>query len=144
MKILVKRYKYDTDFTLSDIYIDGVRECKGIEDEKREIKVMHETCIPSGTYSISLRTFGGHHEKYSKKFPDFHKGMLWVKDVPEFKDILIHIGNTDEDTSGCLLLNSKVNDKTGIGTGSTIAYTKFYKKVLPELLAGNPVTITYE
>ena len=34
-----------------------------------------------------------------------HKGMLpWVQDVPGFEYILIHTGNTDEHTSGCLLV----------------------------------------
>lgn len=143
MKILVKRYKSTDNFTISDVSIDGVFYCKGLEDEYRENKLLHETRIPEGTYKVTLRTFGGHHERYSKKFP-FHKGMLWVKDVPKFKDILIHIGNTDKDTSGCLLVGTKVNEDKGILLNSTVAYTKFYKKVLEAIEAKTPVTITYE
>jgi hypothetical protein len=144
MKILVSRVKSTENFTISDVYIDGVPYCKGLEDRHREIKVMHETRIPEGTYKVELRTFGGHHERYRRKFPDIHKGMLWVKDVPKFKDILIHIGNTTEDTSGCLLLGTKADFSKGILLNSTIAYKKFYSKVLSAIEAGDKVTITYE
>ena len=78
--------------------------CYTLEDEYRKDKVKGETRIPAGTYDIILRKVGSFHTKYSEKFKDMHKGMLWVKDVPNFEYILIHIGNTDEDTSGCLLV----------------------------------------
>jgi hypothetical protein len=141
--ISVQRYKESDQWTLSKVFIDGVLEAVGLEDEKREKKVMHETRIPEGVYKITLRTFGGHHERYLKKFPE-HKGMLWVRDVPGFQDILIHIGNTEKDTSGCLLLGSKADEKLGTISGSTIAYRKFYKKVLAALEADEDVTIEYK
>jgi hypothetical protein len=143
MIIQVDRYKSSDQWTLSKVSIDGRYECVGLEDEKREKKVMHETRIPEGTYKITLRTFGGHHERYKKKFPE-HKGMLWVRDVPRFQDILIHIGNTETDTSGCLLLGSKADEKNGTISGSTIAYRKFYKKVLTALQADEEVIIEYK
>ena len=39
-----------------------------LEDERREDKVMHETRIPAGTYKIKLRTVGGFHGRYVKKY----------------------------------------------------------------------------
>src|SRR6056300_888421 len=74
-----------------------------LEDEYRKEKVAGETRIPAGTYKITLRTTGGFHGRYEKKYGAMHKGMLWVRDVPGFEYILIHTGNTDEHTSGCLL-----------------------------------------
>ena len=78
--------------------------CYTIEDEQRDIKVYGETRIPPGTYKLKLRTVGGFHSRYNSKYGDWHKGMIWVQDVPGFEYILWHTGNTDESTMGCLIL----------------------------------------
>ena len=141
--ILVKRFHSTDDFTIGKLYLNGKEIGYTCEDEKRENKVMHETRIPAGTYEIKLRTFGGHHEKYAKKFP-FHKGMLWLQDVPKFNSILIHIGNTDDDSSGCLLVGKKADLLKGTISQSTICYTELYLQVLTEFEAGKKVFITIE
>ena len=104
MKLLVERFTSDNDTTISTIYLDGVFQCFGLEDEYRQDKVVSETRIPSGTYKVGIRKTGGFHAKYSQKYADIHQGMLHVQDVPGFEYILIHVGNTDEDTAGCLLV----------------------------------------
>lgn len=134
MQLTLDRYYKTNDFTVGRLSIDGVFECYTLEDEHREVKVMHETRIPSGRYEIKLRTFGGHHERY-KKFP-YHKGMLWLQDVPKFKDILIHIGNTEKHTSGCILVGKSIDLNKGFLSSSTIAYESMYKKVLKGLEQG--------
>jgi hypothetical protein len=144
MEISVKRYHETKNFTISKVFIDGVQECYGLEDEHRDVKVMHETRIPAGKYEIKLRKFGGHHIRYKEKFPTEHQGMLWLQDVPNFKDILIHIGNTDADTSGCLLLGEQVDLVKGRILYSTRAYLKFYKKVVKELVEGKKIYITIQ
>jgi hypothetical protein len=103
---------------------------------------MAETRIPEGEYEIKLRTEGSHHPKYLSKFPQDHIGMLHVTNVPKFEYILIHIGNTEKDTAGCLLVGNSADVKNVIGD-STGAYIKMYKKVAPELKKGNKVTIKY-
>lgn len=129
MKLKLQRFHSSDDFTIGKLFIDDVFECYTVEDEKRDQKVMHETRIPAGTYEIKLRTFGGHHEKYAKKF-DFHKGMLWLQDVPKFKDILIHIGNTDNDSSGCIIVGKTADLVKGYVGQSTVAYKEMYVKVI--------------
>jgi len=104
--------------------------------------VWGETRIPEGTYKIGLRTEGGHHARYSNKFPNMHLGMLHVLDVPNFEYILIHIGNTDDDTAGCLLVGEEV--RKGAILKSTVAYQKMYIKVARAIERGEPVTITYK
>ena len=119
-----------------------------LEDEKRDKKVFGETRIPEGTYSLGLRKEGGFHEKYSKRFSDIHKGMLHVLDVPGFEHILIHCGNTDEHTAGCLLVgDSQENNqikKDGFIGRSTQAYTRIYPKIAEAIENGEDVTITYK
>ena len=145
MNIKVYRFSSDTQSTLSAIHIDGKFHCYGLEDEFRTVKVWGETRIPKGKYNIGVRTVGGHNERYSNKFPSFHKGMLHVLDVPNFEYILIHIGNTDDDTAGCLLLGQECNNNRidkGALVGSTLAYREFYRLVIDSAIDGN-LTIEY-
>lgn len=145
MYIKVERFTSDDDTTLSTIWIDNKFECFGLEDEYREEKVVQKTRIPAGQYHIALRTHGGFHIKYSKRFPIFHEGMLQVMDVPDFNFILIHIGNTDQDTAGCLLVGqSAFSDSGNMSISSSmIAYRLFYAKVLKALKNGRQVMIEY-
>ena len=122
--------------------------CYTLEDEQRDVKVWGETRIPAGTYKLGLRTEGGFHTKYISKFgADFHKGMIWVLDVPGFEYILWHIGNTDENTAGCLLLGdsqeSNLVKKDGFVGSSTNAYKLVYPRVLAAIQSGLNVEVEY-
>ena len=144
MKLTVLRYNSESDYTDGLLFIDDKFECYTLEDESRTEKVYGETCIADGTYPIELRTVGGFNDRYLKKFgSDFHKGMLWVKDVPNFEYILIHIGNTDDDTAGCLLVGTTADKNKGFIGASTGAYKDLYPKVLEALQRGEEVNITY-
>lgn len=146
MKLRVVRYNSSDDFTLGMLLDETNGKhflCYTLEDEHRDEKVMHETRIPAGTYKITLRTVGGFHSRYQAKYGDMHKGMLWVRDVPGFEYILIHTGNTDEHTSGCLLVGSTSDTKGFVG-GSVTAYKKIYPAIAKALEDGEEVTITYE
>jgi hypothetical protein len=145
MKVNVDRFVSDADTTISRISVDGRFVCFGLEDEYREEKVVGETRIPAGVYKVRLRTEGGFHSRYQKRFPEFHRGMLHIQDVPGFEWILIHCGNTDEDTMGCLLVGSQAITTPGDMsiTASTVAYRRFYPMVAP--VAGNgDLTIAFE
>jgi hypothetical protein len=73
-----------------------------------------------------------------------HKGMLWVRDVPNFKWILIHTGNTDEHTSGCLLTGLTSDSSKGFIGRSVDAYKAIYPRIAAALENGEDVFITYE
>jgi hypothetical protein len=138
MEIIVDRFVSDHDSTVSRILIDGQFMCFGLEDEYRAEKVAHETRIPAGTYAIKLRTEGGFHQRYKEKFPNMHRGMLHVQDVPGFEYILIHIGNTDKDTAGCLLVGEQaVTTKGDMRVNmSKVAYERLYPAVVDAAAAG--------
>ena len=150
MKLEVIRFNKGKDSTngiLFDI-TDGKRNflCYTLEDESRDEKVHGETCIPEGEYRLRFRKVGGHNAKYSKRFADIHMGMLEVCDVPNFKYILIHCGNTDEDTAGCLLLgdsqeNNNIKENGFIGR-STQAYFRVYPEIA-KAVKEEEVTIVY-
>lgn len=101
---LLRKYKKET-YTIGELYIDGKLFCSTLEDKDRglssetplseikKIKVPNETAIPTGTYKIILN-----------KSPKFGRILPRLLDVPGFEGILIHRGNTNKDTSGCILI----------------------------------------
>ena len=161
MELEVIRFSSGTDSTngilLETIQqgneIDGIFKQKKflaytLEDEYRSEKVFGETRIPNGTFKVGLRKVGGYHAKYSKRFPHIHVGMLHVLDVPGFEYILIHCGNTDEHTAGCLLVgDSQENNqikKDGFIGKSSQAYKRIYPRIASALARGEEVKITYK
>ena len=145
MKLTVVRHQFGTDATNGLLFIDGIFECYTVEDQYQAVKVMHETCIPEGTYDIKFRKVGGFNERYSKRYKNAHYGMLHLQDVPNFTYILIHAGNTSDDSSGCILTTTTQTDldsaKAGFGGQSQLAYKRMYDKVAKVLLQGKPVEI---
>jgi len=149
MKLDVIRTQFGKDATNGLLFIDNVFECYTLEDEVRDVKVHSETAIPLGTYKIKFRNIGGFDTKYTARYGNtFHKGMLELQDVPNFKYILIHTGNTDQHTAGCLLLGETQQDldkgKDGFVGGSGDAYKKMYPKVRDALINQEEVTINYK
>lgn len=144
MKLTLERFGFGLDSTLGVLSVDGKPSCFTVEDERRQVKVPGETCIPTGTYGLKLRADGGLHKKYAKRFPAFHMGMLWLQDVPGFEWIYLHCGNTDDDTEGCpLVVTTPIVDPMGEfrGAGSVPAYERLYMQVVMGLGEG-PVTLT--
>ena len=101
MKILVKGIRVDGKATISQVFVDGELMCFSIEDPVRESKIKGQTAIPAGTYKVGLRNS----PRFSGKFKH---DMLWVQNVPGFEFILIHWGNTVDDTEGCLLVGQTI------------------------------------
>lgn len=145
MKLKLIRISSQEDSTSGILYIDNKFACYTLEDEQRKIKVQGETAIPLGIYEIQFRTVGGFHDRYSSRFKDIHHGMLELQDVPNFQYILIHCGNTDEHTAGCILLgdtqNNNVLQKDGFIGSSTQAYKRVYPMIAGALLRNEKVTI---
>ena len=145
MKLEVLRFNSQDDFTnglLFDV-TDNVRSFLAytLEDEARTTKVWGETRIPAGKYKLSLRAEGGFHTRYLAKYGDWHKGMILVNNVPNFEYILWHVGNSDEDTAGCLLVG-KTSQDNFIGS-STAAYKSIYPPIRDAILSGEDVWVEY-
>ena len=56
-----------------------------------------DSCIPAGKYKAKI--------KYSKRLGRCFE----ILDVPNRSDILIHVGNDHEDTTGCVLVGKNYN-----------------------------------
>ena len=117
-----------------------------MEDQPNEPKIKGETRIPAGRYKIELRTEGGMHGRYSKKF-SWHRGMLWLQDVPDFTWVYIHYGNYEKDTDGCILVGDGAQSNAledGMVMSSVSAYTRIYERIMQAMDAGEEVWITVE
>ena len=146
MIIDVTRYNSQDDFTNGLVQLNREAECYSIEDELRTTKIWGETRIDDGQYEIKFKTHGGFHERYLKIFgADFHKGMLQIINVPKFSDVLVHMGNDDDDTAACLIVGSAHDfRKPNWVSDSKTAYKKMYAKVRDALLSGERVFINYQ
>lgn len=150
MELTLNRINKGSDSTIGALYkgsgLSMYFHSFTCEDEHRISKVMNETRIPAGRYAIKLRTEGGFHKRYGKKFGNAHHGMLHLQNVPGFTYIYIHIGNSDDDTSGCILVGHNAYSDVDRGGGtigrSTTAYIDLYKSISDCLLQGDEVHIT--
>ena len=151
MKLKVLRFSSQEDSTSGLLFLEGDLGleflCYTLEDERRILKIKGESRVPAGRYKIELRTQGGFHEKYKKKYRTFHKGMLHVTNVPNFEYILIHTGNTDEHTAGCLLVGDSQENNVIIKDGfigkSVNAYKRIYPNISKAISRNEEVTIEY-
>jgi len=151
MKLEVLRFSSQTDSTSGLLFeVTDIKRhflCYTLEDERRALKVRGETRVPAGTYKIELRKEGGFHNRYTKKYPGIHRGMLHITDVPNFEYILIHTGNTDEHTAGCLIVGDAQENNIILPDGfvgkSVNAYKRIYPSIAKAIEQGEEVTITY-
>lgn len=97
MKLRVERRFLKPDYTVGRLYVDGVFLCDTLEDRVRDLsrekKVPGKTAIPAGKYEVIVNIS-----------PRFKRKLPRLLNVPGFDGILIHRGNTPEDTAGCILV----------------------------------------
>lgn len=132
MKLTVKRKWYTDTTTIGQLYIDDrtAPECFTLEDKVREpgIKIPGRTAIPAGKYMVKI-TFSNR----------FQRDLPLLLRVLGFTGIRIHPGNTDKDTSGCLLVG-RTRQKDFIGS-SRAAFKALFKKLKARQTEGITVEI---
>lgn len=138
MELRLKRIAKRETYTIGRLYVDGVYFCDTIEDRDRGLdqtlpvsvniakKRKGVTAIPTGRYRVTL---GVQSPRFSKKKQyDFCKGFLpRLINVPAFDGVLIHIGNTAQDSEGCILVGR--NTVVGRVTDSTATFKALYAKL---------------
>lgn len=153
MKLLLRRIACKPLYSIGKLYVDGAYFCDTIEDKDRGLndsmsevkirsaKVANETAIPTGTYNVTLNVQSPRFKNRAQYA--FCKGYLpRLLNVKGFDGVLIHIGNTQKDSSGCILVGqNKV-------VGQVINSTETFKKLYAVLDAANKrkekITITIE
>lgn len=89
--------------TLAHLYIGGRFACYILEDAIRAFKLPGQSAIPAGTYPLGLNAVAGMNAWYRTRYPGMHRGMVEVRNIPDFSLVFFHIGNYHTDTAGCLL-----------------------------------------
>lgn len=141
MELTLKRFRQGNNSTLSELYIDGTFQCYGLEDTVRDVKIKGRTAIPAGTYKLGINRTGGMNTAYKKHFPDMHEGMIEIRAIPNFSLVYIHIGNTHDDTEGCLLVGTyfhKSYDDWGVYQ-SAEAYKQLYRTIIEQVKIGQVI-----
>lgn len=115
MNIIIKRIFKGPDYTIGRLSIDGKYFCDTLEDTVRPVgvKIPGRTAIPAGKYKIKLT-----------ESLRFKKLMPRLENVPGFTGVLIHSGNTTEDTEGCILVGK--NDRQGWVSNSKDTFNKLF------------------
>ena len=133
MKLKLVRTDGFKEATLTKLYINGEYFCLLLEpmwrNNQRDDKTTpesEESCIPEGVYGLRKR--------YSKKFGKHTGGYTpyVIGTQPERDLILFHIGNTVEDTLGCML----TGEKTGKGK------SRYSDDILEAVLTSKDTLIT--
>lgn len=139
MKLELERRFLGESYTIGSLSIDGKKFCDTLEDKVRDLnkngvfdgdekKVYAETAIPYGTYDVVV--------DYS---PRFKRELPRLQNVKHFEGILIHRGNTAEDSAGCILVGE--NKVKGKVINST-PYEKELVRILKEAQGRKePITI---
>ena len=141
MKLKLIRTKQIKDATFGILFVDNKFECFTLEDGERAQKISGETRIPEGIYKIEFRrALSPKTKKYRQKYPYF-TWHLHLQDVPEFKYIYIHVGNTSLHTDGCILVGEDLDTMRMQVLNSEKAFNKIYNKVSAALTRGERVWI---
>jgi len=146
MELIVKRIFDTHKNTAGILYCEGEPYCASIEDTFRHDKILHETRIPAGRYEINLRHGSPMAERYSRKYGT--EGMIWIRNVPGFTYAYIHIGNDEDDSSGCILVGEKIITTIEAGTidqalhNSTEIYLMVHSVIHSAIQSGEQVYIT--
>jgi hypothetical protein len=142
----VIRYFANGTWTVGVLLLNRKALCFTLEDAYRTEKLRGQTRIPAGLYELELKPVGM--SKFDTKGwnmpPLKYYGMIRVKAVPGFEEILIHPGNTAEDTEGCILVALAANLTVGSVQASSPAYMKVYQPIADMLKKGEPVSILFQ
>lgn len=135
MELLLKRIARRDSYTIGKLYIDGSYFCDTIEDKDRGLqqqlplsvnvakKKKGVTAIPVGRYRVTLAVKS---QRFSQKkqYAACNGYLPRLVNVPAFDGVLIHIGNTANDTEGCILVGK--NTQVGKVLESTATFWKLY------------------
>lgn len=141
MRLILERVAPRPTYTIGRLYVEGAYLCDTLEDtvRPRGVKVYARTAIPEGRYRVRMDVrsprFGSRplYRKYGGRLPR-------LEGVPGFEGILIHPGNSAEDTAGCILVGE--NKQVGRLINSLITFDKLWHILESARLRGEEITVS--
>lgn len=136
MKLTLTRRPSSLVCTIGQLQVNDYDECFTLEDVIREVpgvpvsewKIKDQTAIAAGTYDVELT--------FSDKFQRILPLLIGVEG---FDGIRIHCGNTDVDTSGCILVGS--SEGLDMIYGSRPAFSRLFPQMTEAVARGERITI---
>lgn len=111
MKLMLVRDSFSSSSTDGVLFVDSRPFCNTLEPAVgKKVEYGKGCCVAPGIYSIDLH--------YS---PKFRKYMLTLCGVRSRSGILIHSGNTPDDTVGCILVGERSTFGVLSYSGSTLS-----------------------
>jgi hypothetical protein len=113
MKLKVVREIKNDVCTIGSLFINDVFFCYTLEDKDRGLKqsdsllfiqakkIFGVTAIPSGFYKLTVN-----------QSPKFKRMLPRILDIKGFSGVLLHRGNSANDSLGCILLGYKKGDNS--------------------------------
>lgn len=135
MNITQVRHYRGANYTISRIYVNESYFCDAIEDTDRGLsdfmtddeitsrKVYARTAIPYGSYEVTIDVVS---PKMSQKaiYKPIRGKLPRLLNVKGFDGILVHIGNTERSSAGCIIVGK--NDVKGAVSDSTKTFFALY------------------
>lgn len=153
MELKLKRTNKQNTYTEGKLYIDSQYFCDTIEDTDRGLsssmtiqsiqqkKVYGQTAIPTGSYNIDMNTVSPKFK--NRSWAKFCNGKLpRLQNVKGFDGVLIHVGNSANDSLGCILVGRKASQ--GIVSSSTETFKNLYENLQKAVSKGENINIKIE
>lgn len=109
MEITLNRTHIHKQATFGELLLNDHFFCYTIEDLTRPVKVKHETAIPAGRYRVIINMS-----------PSFKRELPLLLNVPNFSGIRIHNGNSEDDSSGCIIVGSTKTETQVLHSKATL------------------------
>ena len=152
MNLLLERIYNCSQYCIGHLYVDGAYLCDTLEDcdrmldesmtlkEIKDRKIKDITAIPTGHYNILMNVVS---PKYSQReyYQKVCKGRVpRLEYVKGYSGVLIHVGNSAWDSSGCILVGQ--NKIKGKVVNSKICFEQLYNKLKVAYKIGEKITLT--
>lgn len=120
MKVILQRSAYSEDGVFGILSRDGIPLCLTCEDPWLDNQT-NISCIPHGIYKVVPHN--------TNKYSD-----VWrLENVLDRSGILIHAGNTEDDTHGCILVGKTIGSLGGKpAVLSSVAALNYLRSILPD------------
>jgi len=129
LKLTLERKLMNETCTIGELYVENVIECHTLELPVRD--GLPGSAIPTGIFLVANRVS-----------PRFGRNVPHIDGIPNRSNILIHWGNDEANTEGCILVGRTWTPANPCWIGeSRLAFDALYEKIAAAFSAGDSVTI---
>lgn len=137
MNLTLTRTVLSPDYTMGEMAVDGVPTCVTLELPVKD--GLPGSAIPEGTYPVVLAPSPKFEASPEPWVQLYAAQMPHIICIPNRTLIMIHWGNVEADTDGCILVGQRA--ETGFIANSRLAFAALFVKIQAGVRSGG-CTIT--